>query len=53
MGMAPGMMGAPGRAGGNGDGDTEHQTPSYLITVDNGNELIGTLGPVAPPVIGA
>nr|WP_271212680.1 hypothetical protein [Rhodococcus wratislaviensis]GLK39341.1 hypothetical protein GCM10017611_62110 [Rhodococcus wratislaviensis] len=53
MGMAPGMMGAPGRAGGNGDGDAEHQTPSYLITVDNGNELIGKLDPVAPPVIGA
>ncbi|BAH50313.1 hypothetical protein [Rhodococcus opacus] len=53
MGMAPGMMGAPGRAGGNGEGDTEHQTPSYLITVDNGNELIGKLDPVAPPVIGA
>ncbi|EID79939.1 MULTISPECIES: hypothetical protein [Rhodococcus] len=53
MGMAPGMMGAPGRVGGNGDGDTEHQTPSYLITVDNGNELIGKLDPVAPPVIGA
>ncbi|REE75868.1 hypothetical protein C8E05_5342 [Rhodococcus wratislaviensis] len=53
MGMAPGMMGAPGRAGGNGDSDTEHQTPSYLVTVDNGNELIGTLDPVAPPVIGA
>ncbi|MFE7421222.1 hypothetical protein [Rhodococcus sp. NPDC057529] len=53
MGMAPGMMGAPGRVGGNGEGDTEHQTPSYLITVDNGNELIGTLDPVAPPVIGA
>nr|WP_235214671.1 hypothetical protein [Rhodococcus opacus] len=53
MGMAPGMMGAPGRAGGNGDSDTEHRTPSYLITVDNGNELIGTLDPVAPPVIGA
>lgn len=53
MGMAPGMMGAPGRAGGSGDGDTEHQTPSYLITVDNGNELIGKLDPVAPPVIGA
>ncbi|GCE38581.1 PE family protein [Rhodococcus wratislaviensis] len=53
MGMAPGMMGAPGRAGGHGEGDTEHQTPSYLITVDNGNELIGKLDPVAPPVIGA
>jgi hypothetical protein len=48
------MMGAPGRgAAGNGDGDTEHQTPSYLITVDNGNDLIGKLDPVAPPVIGA
>ncbi|QYB06352.1 hypothetical protein I1A62_18755 [Rhodococcus sp. USK10] len=53
MGMAPGMMGAPGRPGGHGEGDTEHQTPSYLITVDNGNELIGKLDPVAPPVIGA
>ncbi|MDF3308964.1 hypothetical protein P3H15_28535 [Rhodococcus sp. T2V] len=53
MGMAPGMMGAPGRAGGNSEGDTEHQTPSYLITVDNGNDLIGKLDPVAPPVIGA
>ncbi|MBV6758647.1 hypothetical protein [Rhodococcus opacus] len=53
MGMAPGMMGSPGRAGGHGEGDTEHQTPSYLITVDNGNELIGKLDPVAPPVIGA
>ncbi|MFC9551753.1 hypothetical protein ACFTWF_12960 [Rhodococcus sp. NPDC056960] len=54
MGMAPGMMGAPGRGpAGNGDGDTEHQTPSYLITVDNGNDLIGKLDPVAPPVIGA
>ncbi|OUS93468.1 hypothetical protein [Rhodococcus sp. NCIMB 12038] len=53
MGMSPGMMGSPGRAGGNGEGDTEHQTPSYLITVDNGNELIGKLDPVAPPVIGA
>ncbi|AWK74654.1 hypothetical protein CBI38_26950 [Rhodococcus oxybenzonivorans] len=53
MGMGPGMMGAPGRVGGNGDGDTEHQTPSYLINVDNGNELIGKLDPVAPPVIGA
>ncbi|MBC2642335.1 MULTISPECIES: hypothetical protein [unclassified Rhodococcus (in: high G+C Gram-positive bacteria)] len=54
MGMGPGMMGAPGRGpAGNGDGDTEHQTPSYLITVDNGNDLIGKLDPVAPPVIGA
>ncbi|MFZ2175820.1 MAG: hypothetical protein WAW17_17645 [Rhodococcus sp. (in: high G+C Gram-positive bacteria)] len=53
MGMGPTMMGAPGRGAGGTDNDTEHQTPSYLINIDNGNGLIGTLDPVAPPVIGA
>ncbi|MFD4181398.1 hypothetical protein [Rhodococcus sp. NPDC058514] len=51
----PGAMGggmAPGGARANGDDDTEHRTPSYLINVDNGNELVGTLPKVAPPVIG-
>lgn len=47
MGMA-GMGGARGQ----GDDDKEHQTPDYLINIDNGNELIGTLPLVAPPVIG-
>ncbi|NLE82103.1 MAG: hypothetical protein GX610_21500 [Rhodococcus sp.] len=31
--------------------DTEHTTPSYLVNVDNGNELIGRIDPVGPPVI--
>ncbi|MCW2690617.1 MAG: hypothetical protein JWR37_5507 [Mycobacterium sp.] len=29
-----------------------HRTPGYLITIDNGNELIGPLPKVAPPVLG-
>ncbi len=51
-GMGAGMMGAPGARGG-GDSDKEHKTPGYLITLDNGNELIGKFPAVAPPVIGA
>ncbi|SDI95214.1 hypothetical protein SAMN05444695_12327, partial [Rhodococcus triatomae] len=35
------------------DDDKEHKTPSYLVNMENGNELIGDLDPVAPPVIGA
>ncbi len=45
-GMVP--AGARGR-----DDDVEHATPGYLVTVDNGNDLIGTLPLVAPPVLGA
>ncbi|MFI6431402.1 hypothetical protein [Rhodococcus oryzae] len=51
----PGAMGggmAPGGSRANGDDDTEHKTPSYLVNVDNGNELVGRLPKVAPPVIG-
>jgi hypothetical protein len=33
------------------DGGTR-RTPGYLITIDNGNELIGPLPKVAPPVLG-
>lgn len=53
-GSARPPMGMPmaGRGAGAGQDDTEHQTPSYLINVENGNELIGDLAPVAPPVIG-
>ncbi|AOW91907.1 hypothetical protein BFN03_02205 [Rhodococcus sp. WMMA185] len=51
MGMAM-PMGAPGAGAGKNE-DTEHETPSYLINMDNGNELIGDIGAVAPPVIGA
>ncbi|MDF3306320.1 hypothetical protein P3H15_14925 [Rhodococcus sp. T2V] len=51
--MGGGMMGgAPGAAKGGGE-DKEHKTPDYLITLDNGNELIGKLPLVSPPVIGA
>ncbi len=50
-GMMP--MGAAGGARGGGSDDKEHKTPGYLINMDNGNELIGTLDGVAPPVIGA
>ncbi|QNG18156.1 hypothetical protein G4H71_03200 [Rhodococcus triatomae] len=61
MGAAPGrgmgggmggMMGAPGARGGGSD-DKEHKTPDYLVTLDNGNELIGKLPTTVPPVIGA
>ncbi|MBV6759375.1 hypothetical protein [Rhodococcus opacus] len=52
-GPGGGMMGgAPGAAKGGGE-DKEHKTPDYLITLDNGNELIGKLPLVSPPVIGA
>ncbi|MEV0945591.1 hypothetical protein [Rhodococcus sp. NPDC049939] len=52
-GMGMGMpMAAPGAGAGRNE-DTEHETPSYLINMENGNELIGDLDPVAPPVIGA
>ncbi len=55
---SPGRAGAAGAGGmapggkGKGDDDKEHKTPSYLVNVDNGNELIGTMPKVAPPVIG-
>lgn len=59
-GAAAGRAGAPGMgmggmapgARGKGDDDGEHKTPSYLINIDNGNELIGDMPKVAPPVIG-
>jgi hypothetical protein len=47
MGMAP----AAGRGGPGGDDDV-HATPGYLIDAVNGDELIGTLPLVAPPVLG-
>lgn len=48
-----GMMGGAGARGAGGDDDQEHKTPGYLVTLDNGNELIGKMPTVAPPVIGA
>jgi hypothetical protein len=48
---ASGGMGG-GRGGGKGEEDFEHNTPSYLITEENGSELVGELPKVAPAVIG-
>ncbi|WP_157108345.1 hypothetical protein [Aldersonia kunmingensis] len=47
-----GFAGAPG-ARGKGEDDKEHKSPGYLVTLENGNELIGQLPLTAPPVIGA
>lgn len=52
VGMPGGMM-PPGARGGAGDDEQEHKTPDYLINIDNGNKLIGSMPLVAPPVIGA
>ncbi|TQF65593.1 hypothetical protein FK531_21075 [Rhodococcus spelaei] len=56
-GAGPGAagMGGMGHAGTRaaGEDDEEHRTPGYLVNVDNGNELIGDLPRVAPPVLGA
>jgi hypothetical protein len=48
-----GMSGMGGGRGGKGEDDYEHNTPSYLITEENGSELVGEMPAVAPPVIGA
>lgn len=47
----PLMGGAYPGAIGRDDGGTR-RTPGYLVTIDNGNELIGPLPKVAPPVLG-
>ncbi|MGC0365502.1 hypothetical protein ABH922_003486 [Rhodococcus sp. 27YEA15] len=50
--MMGGMGGmAPGRGAG-GSEDDVHETPGYLVTMDNSNELIGDLPMVSPPVLG-
>lgn len=48
-----GMMGtgAAGR-GGKGDDGSERKPPSFLVNIDNGNELIGPLPKASPGVIG-
>lgn len=51
MGMAP-MGGAHGRGGNGEDDDDEHETPDYLINMDNGSELFGNLPKASPGVIG-
>ncbi|NGX07316.1 hypothetical protein [Mycobacteroides franklinii] len=56
-GVRGGPMGMMGGAGGHGKGgkgeeDDDHATPSYLINVDNGNELFGQSIKASPGVIG-
>lgn len=53
-GMGPmGMMGAGAHGGhGKGDDDDDHEIPSYLINVDNGNALFGEEIKASPGVIG-
>lgn len=56
-GVRGGPMGMMGGAGGHGKGgkgeeDDDHATPSYLINVDNGNELFGETIKASPGVIG-
>ncbi|MET4047463.1 MULTISPECIES: hypothetical protein [unclassified Rhodococcus (in: high G+C Gram-positive bacteria)] len=59
-GTAAGRAGAPGMGGmspgagrgGPGGADDVHKTPGYLVDAVNGDELIGTLPLVVPPVLG-
>ncbi|MFI7003629.1 hypothetical protein [Nocardia sp. NPDC050175] len=49
---APGMM-TPGMGGGRGkDGESEHETPAYLVNRSNTDELLGPPQTVTNPVIG-
>ncbi|MFI6398375.1 hypothetical protein ACIBED_09720 [Rhodococcus coprophilus] len=49
MGMYPGMV-PPGATQ---SSDEQRRVPSYLVTNDHGNELIGSMPDTAPPVLGA
>ncbi|MDG3015868.1 hypothetical protein [Speluncibacter jeojiensis] len=58
--VAPGRPAARGSMSGlahgaqhDGEEDDEYRPASYLVNIDNGNELIGELPWVVPPVIGA
>ncbi|MDG3011297.1 hypothetical protein G4X40_14165 [Rhodococcus sp. D2-41] len=41
-----------GARSGGGDDDEEYRPATYLVSIDNGNKLIGELPMVVPPVIG-
>ena len=53
VGGAPMMGGAPTGRGGNAGGGKSHNAAAFLHTADQGDEIIGDLGGVAPAVIGA
>jgi hypothetical protein len=51
--MGGGMMGAPMAGAGHGGGaNSAHTAAAYLQTSDQGGEIVGDLGTVAPPVVG-
>jgi hypothetical protein len=52
MAGSPMMGGAPMAAGGKAGIDGRHSAASFLHTSDQGDEIVGDLGNVAPPVIG-
>lgn len=55
MGIAqPPTMMTPGAAGAqpHQEDEDQHFTPEFLVSIDNGNELVGTLPKVSPAVIG-
>ncbi|WP_156748047.1 hypothetical protein [Mycobacterium sp. 1465703.0] len=52
MGGAPMMGGAPLARGGNGGVGRSHTVAAFLHTSDQGGDIVGELGNVAPPVIG-
>ncbi|WP_338836399.1 hypothetical protein [Gordonia polyisoprenivorans] len=49
--MAP--MAAAGAARGAGTSDDTHEVPDYLVTEDNGKQMVGGVADVAPAVLGA
>ncbi|WP_051898695.1 hypothetical protein [Sciscionella sediminilitoris] len=44
-------MGGAGR-GGKGGEDQEHETASYLVSEEHGDQIVGELPPTVPPVLG-
>ena len=52
MGGGAGMMGAGHGAGKAGVDGSGHNAAAFLHTSDQGDEIVGDLGNVAPPVIG-
>jgi hypothetical protein len=52
MGAGPMMGPAPMGRGGRGGSDSGHRAASFLHTSDQGGEIVGDLGSVAPPIVG-
>jgi hypothetical protein len=52
MGGSPMMGGMPMGQRGKSGGDGSHSAAAFLHTTDQGDEMVGDLGSVGPPVIG-